>query len=92
MQVLRHKKVKKDQLSAKNTTYLYLSDIYYILIINQVTMTTEEIFGEIVDAIGTLTENHEKTTKISSTRARKACSELGKLLKEYRKASLEETK
>ena len=55
-------------------------------------MNTEEIFGQIVDAIGTLTENHEKTTKVSSTRARKACSDLGKLLKEYRRASLEETK
>ena len=55
-------------------------------------MNTEEIFGEIIDAIGTLTENHEKTTKVSNTRARKACSDLGKLLKEYRRASLEETK
>ena len=55
-------------------------------------MTTEEIFGQIVDTFGSLTENHEKTTKVSGTRARKACSELGKLLKEYRRASLEETK
>ena len=55
-------------------------------------MDKEEIFGQIIDAVGTLTDNHEKTTKVSDTRARKACSELGKLLKEYRKASLEATK
>jgi len=71
---------------------LHKTDIYSILITNTSFMTTDEIFGQIVDTFGSLTENHEKTTKVSSTRARKACSELTKLLKEYRRTSLEETK
>jgi hypothetical protein len=55
-------------------------------------MNTDELYGLIVDSFGDLTENHEKTTKVSNTRARKACSKLSQLLKEYRRASLEEAK
>lgn len=71
---------------------LRFQDIYSILLLNIVTMTTQEIYEAIEATTDELRAQHNATTKVSNTRARKAASELSKLLKEYRKASLEESK
>ena len=55
-------------------------------------MTTQEIFEAIEAATDELRAQHNATTKVSNTRARKAASEISKLVKEYRKTSLEENK
>jgi len=51
-------------------------------------MDKQDIYDQIIDTVGSFTINHDKTTKVSDTRARKDASALVKLLKEYRKASL----
>jgi hypothetical protein len=71
---------------------LRAADIYYILFLNEVFMTTQEIYEAIEAATDELRAQHNATTKVSNTRARKAASEISKLVKEYRKASLEENK
>lgn len=68
------------------------SDIYYILFLKLVYMTSQEIYEAIEAATDELRAQHNATTKVSNTRARKAASEISKLVKEYRKASLEENK
>lgn len=55
-------------------------------------MTSQEIYEAIEAATDELRAQHNATTKVSNTRARKAASEISKLVKEYRKASLEENK
>lgn len=55
-------------------------------------MTTQEIFEAIEVATDELRAQHNATTKVSNTRARKAASEISKLVKEYRKTSLVENK
>lgn len=69
-----------------------LPDIYYILFLKLVYMTSQEIYEAIEAATDELRAQHNATTKVSNTRARKAASEISKLVKEYRKASLEENK
>jgi hypothetical protein len=68
------------------------SDIYYILFLKLVYMTSQEIYEAIEAATDELRAQHNATTKVSNTRARKSASEISKLVKEYRKASLEENK
>ena len=55
-------------------------------------MDKQELFEQIQGLFGSLTVNHEKTTKVSDTRARKDSRELVKLLKEYNRVSLTESK
>ena len=54
--------------------------------------TTQEIFEQIQDLYSQFEENHNGTTKASKSRARKAIGELKKLVTDYRKASVDESK
>lgn len=54
--------------------------------------TSQEIFEQIKDLFEQFEENHNGTTKASKSRARKAIGEIKKLVTEYRKVSVEETK
>ena len=55
-------------------------------------MDKQELFSKIEELFGALSENHSKTTKVSDTRARKDSREIVKLLKEYNRVSLAESK
>ena len=55
-------------------------------------MTKEEIFEQLTTLWEEFVENHNDTTKISDTRARKALGEIKKLTTPYRKASVDENK
>lgn len=55
-------------------------------------MNTTEIFEKISELWNEFQENHNSTTKVSKTRARKALGEIKKLITPYRQASVEETK
>ena len=55
-------------------------------------MTKQEIFKQIDALYQTFTAEHVGTTKASQQRARKAIGELKKLVTEYRKASVAESK
>lgn len=52
----------------------------------------EQIFNQINQLYESFVENHNGTTKASQQRARKAIGELKKLVTEYRKASVAESK
>lgn len=54
--------------------------------------TTQELFDQLKELFTEFEENHNGTTKASKSRARKAIGEVKKLVTEYRKASVEETK
>ena len=51
-----------------------------------------EIFAKICELYCTFESEHNGTTKISQQRARKALGEIKKLVTDYRKASVAETK
>ena len=53
---------------------------------------SQEIFEQIQDLFSQFEENHNGTTKAAKSRARKAIGEIKKLVTDYRKASVEETK
>jgi hypothetical protein len=55
-------------------------------------MTKQEIFEQIEGHFNTLAENNAGSTKASQQRARKAAGEIKKLITDYRKASVAETK
>ena len=55
-------------------------------------MTKQEIFEQIEGHFHTLAENNAGSTKASQQRARKAAGEIKKLITDYRKASVAETK
>ena len=54
--------------------------------------TSQELFEQIKELFSEFEENHNGTTKASKSRARKAIGEVKKLVTDYRKASVEETK
>ena len=54
--------------------------------------TSQDIFEQIKDLFVEFEENHNGTTKAAKSRARKAIGEIKKLVTEYRKVSVEETK
>lgn len=53
---------------------------------------TNEIYEELKKLWEDFDTNHNLTTKVSSTRARKSLGELKKLVTSYRAASVEESK
>ena len=55
-------------------------------------MDKAELFQQIEGLFESFSTNHEKTTKVSDTRARKDSREIVKLLKEYNRISLAESK
>ena len=55
-------------------------------------MEKVELFEQIESLFGSFQENHGKTTKVSDTRARKDSRDIVKLLKEYNRVSLAESK
>ena len=55
-------------------------------------MDKQELFDQVESLFGSFSTNHEKTTKVSDTRARKDSREIVKLLKEYNRVSLAESK
>jgi|TARA_B110000908_G_scaffold35775_1_gene42900 hypothetical protein len=55
-------------------------------------MNKQELFEAIEDNFNTLAENNGLTTKSSQQRARKAAGEIKKLITDYRKASVTESK
>ena len=58
--------------------------------------TTQDIFSNMKELWNTLEENHEafadKGNKAAATRARKAAGEFKKIVTDYRKASVSESK
>jgi len=56
------------------------------------TSTTAELFEEIKDLFSTFEEGHNATTKTGKARARKSIGEIKKLVTDYRKASVNESK
>lgn len=55
-------------------------------------MNTQELFAKISELYETAKVNHEETSKAAKGRARKALSELKKLISAYNKASVAEAK
>ena len=55
-------------------------------------MTTQELFEQISGLYQTAKTNHEDKSKAAKARARKALSELKKLISTYNKASVAEAK
>ena len=55
-------------------------------------MNTEQLFEQIDTLYTEFKENHEGTTKAAKGRARKALGEIKKLVTEYRKVSVAESK
>jgi hypothetical protein len=55
-------------------------------------MNTQELFEQISGLYETAKVNHEETTKAAKGRARKALSQLKKLIQAYNKASIAESK
>jgi hypothetical protein len=55
-------------------------------------MNKQELFELIESNFNTLAENNGGTTKASQQRARKAAGEIKKLITDYRKASVAESK
>jgi len=54
--------------------------------------TSQELFEQMKELFVEFEENHNGATKASKSRARKAIGEIKKLVTDYRKASVEETK
>lgn len=55
-------------------------------------MNSQELFEQISGLFETAKENHAETTKAAKSRARKAFSEMKKLIAAYNKASVVEVK
>jgi|TARA_R110000803_G_scaffold37138_3_gene80042 hypothetical protein len=55
-------------------------------------MTKQEIFEQISTLYQTFTDEHNSTTKAGAQRARKAIGTIKKLVTDYRKASVNESK
>lgn len=55
-------------------------------------LKSQEIFEQIKELFEEFEREHNDTTKVSSTRARKAIGEIKKLVTDYRKASVSEHK
>jgi|TARA_Y100000385_G_C12758167_1_gene493926 hypothetical protein len=55
-------------------------------------MTKQEIFEQISELYETFTTEHNTTTKAGAQRARKAIGGIKKLVTDYRKASVNESK
>lgn len=53
---------------------------------------TQQIFEQIKELFEEFETQHNSSTKVSATRARKAIGEIKKLVTDYRKASIEESK
>jgi len=53
---------------------------------------SQELFEQIKELFEEFETEHNETTKVSATRARKAIGEIKKLVTDYRKASVEENK
>jgi hypothetical protein len=53
---------------------------------------SQELFEQMQELFAQFETEHNGTTKASKTRARKAINELKKLVTDYRKASVEESK
>jgi hypothetical protein len=51
----------------------------------------QEIFDKINEHYQSFVENHNGSTKVSQTRARKAIGEVKKLITDYKKASMAES-
>lgn len=54
--------------------------------------TSQELFEQMKDLFTQFESEHNGTTKAAKSRARKAIGELKKLVTEYRKVSVEESK
>jgi hypothetical protein len=54
--------------------------------------TSQELFEQMKELFAEFEENHNSTSKAGKSRARKHIGELKKLVTDYRKASVEETK
>ena len=55
-------------------------------------MNSQELFEQMKTLFTTFETEHNGTKKVNKSRARKAIGELKKLVTEYRKVSVEETK
>ena len=55
-------------------------------------MNSQEIYEEMVTLFESFETNHNGTTNAAKTRARKAIGEIKKLVTDYRKASVDESK
>ena len=55
-------------------------------------MNKQELFEQLTNLFTTFTEEHNTTTKAGAQRARKAIGEIKKLVTDYRKASVNESK
>jgi hypothetical protein len=55
-------------------------------------MSKNEIYEQLTKLWSEFDENHNATTKVSNTRARKALGEIKKLITPYRQASTDEDK
>lgn len=55
-------------------------------------MEKHELFEQIESLFESFSANHDKTTKVSDTRARKDSRDIVKLLKEYNRVSLAKSK
>jgi len=55
-------------------------------------MNKQELFEQLTSLFATFTEEHNTTTKAGAQRARKALGEVKKLVTDYRKASVSESK
>lgn len=55
-------------------------------------MNKQELFEQLTGLFSTFTDEHNGTTKASQQRARKALGEVKKLVTDYRKASVLESK
>ena len=55
-------------------------------------MTSQDIFTQMTELFNQFTVNHNGTSKAAKMRARKDIGDLKKLVTEYRKASVEESK
>jgi len=54
--------------------------------------TSQELFEQMKELFAEFEENHNASTKAGKSRARKAIGEIKKLVTDYRKASVEESK
>ena len=72
--------------------FLAFSDVYRYINNKHLVMDKNELFEQIQTLVESFELNHNKTTKVSDTRARKDSRDIVKLLKEYNRVSLAESK
>jgi len=72
--------------------FLAFLDIYRYINNKHTVMDKNELFEQIQALVESFETNHNKTTKVSDTRARKDSRDIVKLLKEYNRVSLAESK